>query len=169
MTMRRRFIIAGVLLAAATLGLAFAGWIAGPGEWRALLGCLAFAPGVGLLVVWLATATLFDLSGRDEWILACLIVSALALAFAVFTLGPTPAALLWGLAAGPACATLYMIRRMLRGWWPDEKNRSRRLRDRARRRTRAAERPAHAAVPGTIRRADKGNPPMTRDEIEGRS
>ena len=55
--MRRRFIIAGGLLAAATLGLAFAGWIAGPGEWRALLGCLAFAPGVGLLVVWLATAT----------------------------------------------------------------------------------------------------------------
>jgi hypothetical protein len=135
--MHKGFVITGAALAAATLCLAFAAWMAGPGQWRAVLVILAAMSGLGVIAVWLATVVAFDLSGRDEWIVTCLTASALALAFGVFKLGPTPGALFLGLASGPLMASLAVIRLVTWGqWqgWSKPPRRSRVRKPRARRR-----------------------------------
>ena len=116
--MHKGLVITGAVLAAATLCLAFAAWMAGPGQWRAVLAVLAAMSGLGVAAVWFATVVVFDLSGRDEWIVTCLAVSALALAFGVFKLGPTTGALVLGLGSGPLVATLSVIRQVSWGQWP---------------------------------------------------
>jgi len=128
--MHKGIVITSAVLAAATLGLAFAGWMAGPGQWRAGLGIFAFVSGLGLAAVWVLTTAALNLSGRDEWIITCVFVVALALAYGVFKFGPTPGTLLLGLAMGPVLATASMIRQASWGQWQGWSKRSRKPRAR---------------------------------------
>jgi hypothetical protein len=171
--MHKGLVITGAVLAAATLCLAFAAWMAGPGQWRAVLAVLAAMSGLGVAAVWFATVVVFDLSGRDEWIVTCLAASALALAFGVFKLGPTTGALVLGLGSGPLVATLSVIRQVSWGQWPGWSKRARKPRVRkspARSHRRVAQSAARTNVEEAIelvKSSGRSNPPAPGDELEG--
>jgi peptidoglycan/LPS O-acetylase OafA/YrhL len=169
--MHKRFAIVSAVFAAAMLGFAFAGWMAGPGETRAELGTLAVVSGFGLGVVWLVAMAGFDLSGRDEWIVCCVFASALALALGVFKSGPTAATFLLSLAIGPVLATAAMIRQMSWGQWPGWSMPPRKLRtrkSRAQGHHQLAKRAARANVAKAIelvKSSGRGNAPTPGDEL----
>jgi hypothetical protein len=112
--MNRRLVITGAALAAATLCLAFAAWVAEPGQWRTVLAILAAVSGVGVVAVWFIAG----LSGRNGWIVTCLATSVLALACGLYEDGPTLGVLLLGLTFGPVLASAIAIREATWWQWP---------------------------------------------------